>query len=165
MKQDERRRQDGCRRRRLLSCLVFLSTLSVSSWGELAVNWFKIAGGASLHSTGGVYSVSGTIGQHDAGSTMTGGSYSLTGGFWSVTAMQTLGAPRLSIAQTNGVVTVSWPNTAGGWVLEKIALVPGTLPPWSQVPSEQYQTNATDIYVAVSPPTGNVIFRLHKASP
>ena len=38
------------------------------------------AGGGGT-STGGVYSVSGTIGQPDAG-LLTGGSYTLAGGFW-----------------------------------------------------------------------------------
>jgi hypothetical protein len=34
--------------------------------------------------------LSGTIGQHDAGGPMTGGAFSLTGGFW---AAETAGAP------------------------------------------------------------------------
>jgi hypothetical protein len=34
--------------------------------------------------TGGVYSVTITIGQPDASGAMTGGSYSLTGGFWAL---------------------------------------------------------------------------------
>ena len=42
-----------------------------------------------------MYSVSGTIGQHDAGGPMTGGNYSLTGGFWALYAVQTPGAPCL----------------------------------------------------------------------
>src|SRR5262245_40374580 len=44
-----------------------------------SVDWHTIAGGGGT-STGGVYSVSGTVGQPDAG-TMSGGSYSLAGGF------------------------------------------------------------------------------------
>ncbi len=63
-----------------------------------SINWYKVAGGGGA-STGGVYSVSGTIGQHDAGQPMTGGTYSLTGGFWSLIAVvQTPGAPTLYIS-------------------------------------------------------------------
>jgi hypothetical protein len=45
-----------------------------------SIDWFTIDGGGGA-STGGVYSVSGTIGQPDAG-VMSGGHYSLAGGFW-----------------------------------------------------------------------------------
>ena len=38
-----------------------------------------------------------TIGQHGAGGPMTGGNYSLTGGFWALYAVQTPGAPLLKI--------------------------------------------------------------------
>ena len=44
-------------------------------------------------STGGGYTVTGTIGQPDAG-TMGGGTFSLNGGFWGIiAAIQTPGAP------------------------------------------------------------------------
>lgn len=38
-------------------------------------------GGGNMHSTGGAFQLSGTIGQPDAGA-MTGGSFQLSGGFW-----------------------------------------------------------------------------------
>lgn len=57
-----------------------------------SIDGFTIDGGGGT-STGGVYSVSGTIGQPDAGAPMTGGQYSLTGGFWPLYAVQTPGAP------------------------------------------------------------------------
>jgi hypothetical protein len=57
------------------------------------IDWYKIAGGGGT-STGSVYSISGTIGQPDASGAMTGGSYSLTGGFWAlISLVQTPGAP------------------------------------------------------------------------
>ena len=59
---------------------------------NFTIDWFTIDGGGGT-STGGVYSVSGTIGQPDAG-TMSAGNYSLVGGFWGiVAAVQTPGAP------------------------------------------------------------------------
>jgi hypothetical protein len=50
--------------------------------GVYSIPWSTIDGGGVINSSGGTYTLSGTIGQPDAGATMTGGSYSLTGGFW-----------------------------------------------------------------------------------
>src|ERR1035438_20504 len=76
--------------------LVFLILALVAHAQEYSIDWYKVSGGGGA-STGGVYSVSGTIGQHDAGGPMTGGNYSLTGGFWALYAVQTPGAPLLAI--------------------------------------------------------------------
>lgn len=46
-----------------------------------AIDWFTIDGGGGMDSSGGTYALSGTIGQHDAGS-MESGTYDLNGGFW-----------------------------------------------------------------------------------
>jgi len=48
---------------------------------EYDLSRHTIDGGGVLHSTGGAFELSGTIGQPDAGE-MTGGVFSLTGGFW-----------------------------------------------------------------------------------
>ncbi|HWN96366.1 MAG TPA: hypothetical protein VNT99_15150, partial [Methylomirabilota bacterium] len=61
----------------LLGIISFLTSARAQSY---SIDWFTIDGGGGT-STGGVYSVSGTIGQPDAG-TMSGGNYSLAGGFW-----------------------------------------------------------------------------------
>ncbi len=45
------------------------------------MSWHTIDGGGGLM-TGGDFVLSGTIGQPDAGVVLTGGSFSLTGGFW-----------------------------------------------------------------------------------
>ena len=69
-------------------CLVFLSSVSAAAQ-NYSIDWYTIDGGGGT-STGGVYSVSGTIGQPDAGGPMTNGQYSVTGGFWALpTAVQT----------------------------------------------------------------------------
>jgi hypothetical protein len=44
------------------------------------IDWYTIDGGGGT-STGGAFSLSGTIGQPDAG-VMSGGTFTLTGGFW-----------------------------------------------------------------------------------
>ena len=50
-----------------IAALVLLPVASGVRAQSYSIDWFKIAGGGGT-STGGVYSVSGTIGQHDAGS-------------------------------------------------------------------------------------------------
>lgn len=87
-----------------------------------SINWSTVDGGGGT-STGGVYSVSGTIGQPDAGSTMTNGAYAVTGGFWPLpTAIQTPGGPVLSIAAAApGQATISWSPATPGFVLQETA--------------------------------------------
>lgn len=46
------------------------------------VTWYSIDSGGYMVNTGGSYSLGGTIGQPDAG-TLSGGGYTLNGGFWS----------------------------------------------------------------------------------
>lgn len=59
-------------------------TAHAQSGGAFDLNWFTFDGGGP--SSGGSFSLNGTSGQPEAG-TMSGGNYSLTGGFWG--AMQT----------------------------------------------------------------------------
>jgi hypothetical protein len=99
-----------------------------------AITWHTVDGGAGT-STGGVYTVSGTIGQPDAGAPLTNGQYSLTGGFWALpTAVQTPGAPTLKIVgATPGYAEVSWtPNTPGFALQETLSLWPTN---WINAPS------------------------------
>ena len=128
------------------------------------IDWFTIDGGGGT-STGGVFAVSGTIGQPDAGATMTGGNYSLTGGFWSViAAVQTPGEPILTITRNSasGVVTVSWDAPATGFVLDHTGALTGSPSvSWAQV-SFPYQTNAGRIFITEPSSAGNRFYRLRK---
>ena len=143
----------------LAFCLLF-SAFSFQAWGQsYSIDWYKIAGGGGT-STGGVYAVSGTIGQHDAGGPMTGGSYSLTGGFWSLIAVvQTAGLPNLIITQSGNSVIVSWPNT-GSYTLQQNnnLAAPGG---WSTSGYSISTSNGTNS-VTITPPTGNLFFRLSR---
>jgi hypothetical protein len=67
----------------LVAMLVFTAGLAAYTYagGEMALDWYSIDGGGG-RSSGGGYVLSGSIGQHDAG-TLSGGSYSVEGGFWS----------------------------------------------------------------------------------
>jgi hypothetical protein len=72
--------------------------------------------------------------------------------------------PTLRIAATNELITVSWPSSAGGWVLENTnALPPVAVTSWPQVPAP-YHTNAGVISVTFTniPATGSQFFRLHQ---
>ena len=102
---------------------------------NFSLDWFKVAGGGGT-STGGVYAVSGTIGQPDAGA-MSGGNYSLIGGFWgAVIPVQTPGGPALFIANLqNGSVKVTWlPNTPG-FVLQATTALNPTPVAWTNTPA------------------------------
>ena len=57
-----------------------IAPVSAQSGGGYDLTWNTIDGGG-MFSTGGAYSLGGTIGQADAG-TMSGGGYTLSGGFW-----------------------------------------------------------------------------------
>jgi hypothetical protein len=118
-----------------------------------SIDWYKVSGGGST-STGGVYSVSGTIGQPDASGAMSGGNYSVTGGFWSlIQVVQTPGAPLLIITHVGNQAIVSWDPSATGWTLQtNNSLSTGT---WGNYLGVVVNNSATN-----APPTGNVFFRL-----
>jgi hypothetical protein len=101
---------------------------------QFSIDWFTIDGGGGT-STGGVFTVRGTIGQPDAGGPMTGGNYSLTGGFWAwPIAVPISGAPALHIVHgAPGSATVSWSPATPGFVLQWSDNL--TAPSWSDAAS------------------------------
>lgn len=109
---------------------LLMLALGVLAWPAasqpFSIDWFEVAGGGGT-SASGQYSLSGTIGQHDAGVTMINGQYSITGGFWVLpTVFQTSGAPRLTIFPAGpGSVMISWTPAAPGYVLQE---TPGLAP-------------------------------------
>ncbi len=76
---------------------------------QVAIDWHTLDDGGGT-STGGIYEISGTIGQSDAGATIQGGAVALQGGFWAlIGVLQTDGAPELHIANNlDGTATLSW---------------------------------------------------------
>jgi hypothetical protein len=126
---------------------------------SFSIDWFTIDGGGGT-STGGVFSVSGTIGQPDAGS-MSGGNYTLDGGFWAIiAAVPTPGAPTLTITLTGpNTIRVSWPSPSTGYSLQQNANLTTTT--WV-TPSETITDNGTIKFILVSPPAGNRFYRLFK---
>ena len=141
----------------LLAALLLELGVSSALGQSYSIDWYKIAGGGGT-STGGVYTVSGTIGQHDAGGPMTGGNFSLTGGFWALFAVQTLGAPVLSIKlTTTNTAMVYWTSPSTGYSLQVNTNLSTTN--WV-TPSESVTDNGTIKYIIVNPPTGNRFYRL-----
>jgi hypothetical protein len=137
-----------------LAPLILFASLTHAQ--NYAIPWHKIAGGGgvSLGKGGGTaYAVSGTVGQPDASGAMTGGSYSLTGGFWALYAVQTAGAPTLTIAYSGKQAVVSWPASATGWTLQtNNSLATGAWGNYSGVILNNSVTN--------SPTGGTLFFRL-----
>jgi len=120
--------------RMILTSIILTSALCFPAPAQFSIDWSTIDGGGGT-STGGVYSVSGTIGQPDAGGPITNGQYSVTGGFWALpAAIQVTGAPTLAIAPaTPGNATISWtPNTPGFVLQETLSLSPTN---WVNSPS------------------------------
>jgi hypothetical protein len=65
---------------------------SAQAGGTYDLTWNTIDSGGYTFSTGGTYSLGGTIGQPDAG-VLSGGSYSLSGGVWGSNTTQQVYLP------------------------------------------------------------------------
>ena len=68
----------------LIAVVAFavIATVHAQSGGGYDLTWNTVDGGGAMNATGGVYTLGGTIGQPDAGAALTGGGYTLVGGFW-----------------------------------------------------------------------------------
>jgi hypothetical protein len=137
-----------------VTCLLafFLILPGLLRGQSYSINWYKIAGGGGA-STGGNFQVSGTIGQPDASGGMNGGNYSVTGGFWSLYAVQTPGAPWLTITCAGNQAVVSWPASATGWTLQTNANL--ATPTWGDYVGPVVNNSVTNVE-----PGQNVFFRL-----
>ena len=73
-------RQSIFNKRWFLVALVVSGLITSSSLGQYEISWYTIDGGGG-RSTGGDFTLTGTIGQPDAAYSR-GGNYELLGGFW-----------------------------------------------------------------------------------
>ena len=113
-----------------MKTFVLLLVSSLPATAQLQIDWFTIDGGGG-QSSGGAYTLNGTIGQPDA-ATSSGGSYTLHGGFWSAFAVvQTEGTPLLRIIRSGANVTLAWPNPSAGFQLQESPSL--TTPNWTDV--------------------------------
>src|SRR6516164_6865690 len=137
--------------------LLFVGLIPAIGFAQsYSIDWYKVSGGGGT-STNGQYSVTGTIGQPDASGAMSGGNYSVTGGFWAlISVVQTPGAPTLYVSQAGGTVTISWQNVAG-WNLQQNNNLSATNN-WS-ASAGVTTTNGTNS-LSITNPAGNLFFRL-----
>ncbi|HKW29352.1 MAG TPA: hypothetical protein VJT54_08460 [Verrucomicrobiae bacterium] len=140
----------------MLLCLLASAVCLRAPAQSYSIDWYKVAGGGK--STGSTYQESGTIGQHDAGGPMTGGNYSLTGGFWAlISVVQTPGLPNLTITHSGNSVIVSWPTT-GSYTLQLISNLAAPAG-WTTSGYSIATVDGTNS-ITITPPTGNLFFRL-----
>jgi hypothetical protein len=136
---------------------MLLAIFPLSVWSQyFSVDWYKVSGGGT--SSGGNFSVSGTIGQHDASVPLSGGNFSVTGGYWAlINVVQTPGAPTLYISRGVNSVTVYWQNVSG-WNLIQNGNLATPVANWtaSAGPTLSNGTN----YLTLVNPAGNLFFRL-----
>jgi hypothetical protein len=142
---------------KIISVIATLLFPLVAAAQSYSINWYNVAGGGGMNTTGGAYSLSGTIGQHDASGPLTGGGYQFTGGFWAlISVLQTPGAPTLYIRHSGGTVTVFWQNVSG-WNLQQNNNL-GNGVGWS-INSSWTTSNGTN-YLNLASPAGNLFYRL-----
>ncbi len=130
----------------LLSC-VWAAAQSYS------VDWHRISGGGGT-SAGGVYSLTGTIGQPEAGPWLSGGDFTVWGGFWpGILEVPSSGlVPTLYIRAAGGSITIWWSPTTPGFFLEQRGAFEGA--PWEPV--------AAGNPVVIAPDGAARFFRLRK---
>ena len=146
-----------CLQTTLLAIAVACLLPAKASAQSYNIDWYKVSGGGGT-STGGTYQVSGTIGQPDASGAMTGGNYSLTGGFWALLqVLQTPGAPTLYISHAGNVATVYWQDVTG-WNLYQDSNLATPIASWP-ASSSPTLTGGTN-YLNITNPAGNLFFRL-----
>ena len=141
-----------------LFCLLLLvAGASKTAAQNYSIDWFTIDGGGGT-STGGVYSVSGTIGQPDAGH-LSGGNFTVDGGFWGIiAAVQLPGSPLLRVVLTaSNTVVVAWPAPSVGFALQQNS-APDT-GSWTGV-TNTINSVGGENQVIIAPPAGNRFYRL-----
>lgn len=140
----------------LVVCLLALSATAQ----PFALDWQTFDGGGGT-SSGRQYAVSGTIGQPGAG-LMTSGNYTLQGGFWSdYLAIQTPGAPTLTIKRVGDIVEISWPLTGStGFVPEETTSLAPTIN-WLNASTTPVVVESQNVVTLPVQP-GQHFFRLRK---
>jgi len=149
--------RDCLRKSSALGIIICLMSAASALAQSYSIDWYKISGGGGTSSNG-QYTVSGTIGQHDAGGPMTGGSYSLTGGFWSLlSVVQTAGSPTLRIfLTTTNTAVVAWPAPSTGFALQVNTNLGTTN--WASTGAPAVVGSENQVIIA--PPVGRQFFRL-----
>ena len=112
---------------------------AVVAWSAPDSPSHSIASGGGT-SAGGSFIISGTIGQADAGLSA-GGTFAVEGGFWGgAYAVQSIGAPFLSVTGSATSVLFTWPDANGSFVLESANSLTAPVT-WFLVPNAPVDSN------------------------
>jgi len=102
----------------LLGCWCLVVLFVEPANAQYAIDWFTIDGGGGA-SSGGNYTLTGTIGQPDAG-TLGGSNYTMQGGFWPGIVVPATGeAPALFVQLIGNSIIISWSPATSGFTLEQ----------------------------------------------
>jgi hypothetical protein len=124
---------------------------------SFSVEWFTIDSGGGANAVSN-YSLTGTIGQPDAGPTLTTGAFSLVGGFWSASTVQNAVTPVLNLVFTSpGALRIAWPSSLAGYGIQQTTSL--STPNWT-APPETINDDGINKFIIVHPATGNRFFRL-----
>jgi len=138
--------------------MILLFALSLQVRAQYQITSSTIGGGGGA-STGGVYTVTGTLGQPDTG-VLSGGPYTLAAGFWSSAVVVPVeGSPLLRVEQNNPQIILAWPNPSTGFQLQSS---PGlSVPIWSDLNAPTVVVGQ-ELQATLPMEPGVRFFRLHK---
>jgi hypothetical protein len=136
---------------------AFVLLVCNTAIAQYSIDWFTVDGGGGTTS-GGVYEITGTIGQPDAGSVTTG-NYVIEGGFWSdLEVAPEPPTPGLTIELVSpSSALVWWPAPSTGFVLQQNTNL--TTTNWVAVTNPPVVANGEE-QVTVSPLVGTRYYRL-----
>ncbi len=146
-------------RHSLLGLILLQSAFGPAAFAQPYTLARANADGGGGSSAGGKYALAGSIGQPESSSQpLAGGKYSVAGGFWNVIqAVQAAGAPPLNISRTANSATIFW-KIVPGWNLQQNNNL-ATPAAWTAAIGNITQSQGTN-YLIITPPTGNLFFRL-----
>ena len=144
----------------VIAAFALFAAASGATAQTFAVSPSVIASGGGT-STGGIFSVSGTIGQPATGN-LAGGNFVLQGGFWSgAVAVQTPGAPHLNLVRSGGNYVLTWADTGAGFVLEIATALQTLNTSWNNSGATPTLANGTNTVTLPAQP-GKSFYRLRK---
>jgi hypothetical protein len=125
------------------------------------IDWFTVDGGGGTSSDG-VFEVTGTLGQPDAGSINIPG-YEIAGGFWNDSEVVLVpGVALLTITlAANTTVIIAWPASGSGWVLQESSTMGGGT--WTPVTALPVQVGA-NLQVTMPAVAKKTFYRLAQGS-
>lgn len=100
--------------KRLFACAMILTLMTGAALaaGDYTLSWWTVDGGGATFSSGGSYGLGSTAGQPDAG-LLTGGDYTLGGGFWYGAVAQPPTSSPTPTATATGTATPTPTGTPG----------------------------------------------------